>query len=97
MSAAPVLEPTEDPVAPETVRQGLAEVLDWCGSLVADRDLAEPVSDAARIDRIAVIERLLASLEAVKAVEMVAFARSQAIRQVEVGVCPRRPERGIAD
>ena len=96
MSAAPVIE-SADQAAPDAVAQQLVEALDWCGSLVADRCGAEPTSDAARIDRIALVERLQASLDAVKAVEIVAFARSQAIRNVELGVHPRKAERGIAD
>ena len=86
-----------DPVLPDAVLQQLAETLARCASLVADRHAGTPVEDAARIDRIAVVERLQASLEAVKATEIVAFARSQAIRNVELGVHPRHAERGIAD
>ena len=55
------------------------------------------MTDADRIDRIAVLERLQASLEAVKAVEMVAFARSQTAEQLAIGVHPRTVGRGIAD
>ena len=50
-----------------------------------------------RIDRIAMVERLQASLEAVKAVEMVPFAKSQTTEQMELGVHPRAVGRGIAD
>ena len=73
----------------------MRETIGWCASLVAGREVADPVSEAARIDRIAEIERLQASLEALKCVEMVAFARSRAVSQVASGVNPRKTQRGI--
>ena len=85
--------PTGDAV---TVR--LDEILDWLHSLVAargtDQDLVE---DRVRIDRIAACERLQASLDAVKAVEMVKFAQSQSTEQMRLGVDPRKIGSGIAD
>ena len=79
-----------------TVR--LDETLDWLHSLVSARGVdAGLVGDAARIDRIAVCERLQASLEAVKAVEMVAFAQSQSTEQIRLGVHPSKIGSGIAD
>ena len=96
MSAAPVIEAAGAAV-PDDVVPRLRDALDWLGSLVGDRDLAGPVPDAVRIDRIAALERLQASLEAVKAVEMVAFARSQTAEQLAIGVHPRTVGRGIAD
>jgi hypothetical protein len=96
MSAAPVIE-AADQVASDAVVSWLQETLDRLGGLVTGRGAADPVPDAARIDRIAVVERLQASLEAVKAVEIVAFARSQAIEQVARGVHPTQAERGIAE
>ena len=58
--------------AADDVTVRLDETLDWLHSLVSARGVDQGlVSDAARIDRIAVCERLQASLEAVKAVEMV--------------------------
>lgn len=96
MSAAPILEPApEDAPADLTLR--LQATLGWSAASVAERLHAESATDAERIDRIALIERLQASLEAMKAVEIVAFARSQAIDQVELGTDPRRAERGIAE
>ena len=83
--------------APDTVLLGLHDTLDWLGSLVADRDHADAATDTVRIDRIAVLERLQASLEAVKAVEMVAFARLQTAEQIAHGMHPRAIGRGIAD
>ena len=57
--------------AADDVTVRLDEMLDWLHRLVSARGVDQGlVSDAARIDRIAVCERLQASLEAVKAVEM---------------------------
>ena len=96
MSAAPVIEAAEAAV-PDAVVLRLEETLAWLRGLVPSGDTAESVTDADRIDRIAVLERLQASLEAVKAVEMVAFARSQTAEQLAIGVHPRTVGRGIAD
>ena len=94
MSAAQVFESIE--VVDDTVLR-LRETGAWLVALVEGRDTGEPVSEAVRIDRIAALERLQASLEAAKSVEMVAFARSRAIRQVTQGIHPKKSERGIAD
>ena len=81
MAAAPVIEAAEVAV-PDAVMLRLHDTLDWLRGLVpASADTDDPVTDADRIDRIATLERLQASLEAVKAVEMVAFARSQTAEQ----------------
>ena len=97
MSAAPVIEAAEVAV-PDAVVLRLQGTLDWLRWLVpASADTGDPVPDADRIDRIAVLERLQASLEAVKAVEMVAFARSQTAEQLTLGLHPRAVGRGIAD
>ena len=97
MSAAAVIE-ADVPTAPDAVVSRLQDTLTWLRGLVpAPDDTGEPVTDADRIDRIAVLERLQASLEAVKAVEMVAFARSQSAEQIALGVHPRAVGRGIAD
>lgn len=102
MSAAAVVEAVEQTDLPaaadDDVTVRLRETLDWLRSLVtargADRDLVE---DAARIDRIGLCERLQAGLDAVKAVEMVAFAQSQTAEQLRLGVHPRKIGGGIAD
>ena len=101
-----------DPAAPDDAAAGedasaaavdgvtvrLDEMLDWLHRLVSARGVDQGlVSDAARIDRIAVCERLQASLEAVKAVEMVAFAQSQSTEQMRLGVHPSKIGSGIAD
>src|SRR6478735_10742963 len=91
MSAAPVIEE-----APDAVLLQLLDTVSWLRSSVADTT-DEPVTDADRIDRIAAMERLQASLEAAKAVEMVAFARSHTEQQIASGVHSRAIGRGIAD
>lgn len=94
MSAALVDEPTGVVECDEVTLQ-LEEQLGWIGGLVTAAALA--ADDAARVDRIALCERLQAALEALKASETVAFARSQAIEQTRLGVHPRAVERGIAE
>jgi hypothetical protein len=79
---------------PDPVTAGLADVLAWIGNMVESPDFVE---DGIRIDRIAVVERLKAGLEALQAVEMVGFARSQVAEQQRLVVDPRRIGRGIAD
>ena len=97
MSAAPVIEAAV-PAEPDAVGLRLQETLSWLGGLVpTSAGTGEPVTDADRIDRIATLERLQASLEAAKAVEMVAFAKSQTAEQMALGVHPRAVGRGIAD
>lgn len=83
MSAAPVVEPLE--AAVDDVLARLLDTQAWLSDLVAERDSVAPVSEAARIDRLATLERLQASVEAAKCVEMVAFARSRAVEQVAPG------------
>ncbi|BAK35813.1 hypothetical protein MLP_27990 [Microlunatus phosphovorus NM-1] len=97
-TAAGAAAAADTPAAPDDVTVRLDETLDWLHSLVSARGVDQGlVSDAARIDRIAVCERLQASLEAVKAVEMVAFAQSQSAEQMRLGVHPRKIGGGIAD
>jgi hypothetical protein len=98
MTAAIADEPSGTAV-PDSVTAGLAGVLGWIGGLV-DRPVRVGVAlveDGVRIDRIAVAEQLKAALEALQAVEMVAFARSQVAEQRSVDVDPRRVGRRIAD
>ncbi|MFT4164427.1 MAG: hypothetical protein QM650_04225 [Microlunatus sp.] len=94
MSSAQVFE-SAMPV--DAVLSRLVETQSWLSELVAERDTADAVTEATRIDRIALLERLQAGLEAVKNVEMVAFAKSRATEQVEAGVHPRKAGQGIAD
>src|SRR6478735_6334603 len=102
MSAAPVIEAAV-PAASDAVLTRLEEMLTWSQSLIPDPAGGVDqvgftkdglVADAARI---ATLERLQASLEAAKAVEMVAFAQSQTAEQIGLGVHPRAIGRGIAD
>ncbi|HEY5728381.1 MAG TPA: DUF222 domain-containing protein [Acidimicrobiia bacterium] len=96
MSAAPVIEAAE-PAPPDAVALRLQDTLSWLRSLAYDPAHPDPVGDAQRIDRIAVLERLQSSVEAAKAIEMVAFAKSQTAAQISLGVHPRAIGRGIAD
>jgi len=93
MSAATVIEAAEQ-TAPYAVAVRFWEMLGWLGSLVAHRVGA---GDAARIDRIALIEKLQAGLEAVKATETVAFAQSQVEQQLAQEVHPSEIGCGIAE
>ncbi len=93
MSAATVIEAAEQ-TAPYAVAVRFWEMLGWLGSLVAHRVGA---GDAARIDRIALIEKLQAGLEAVKATETVAFAQSQGEQQLAHEVHPSEIGCGIAE
>lgn len=64
----------------------------------ADTTPADVVSDAERIDRIGLMERVRAALSAAQHTEMVAFARSQAAAQIaDERIDPARVGRGIAD
>ena len=92
MTAALALAPEVDLVDPVT--DWLDRLLAAMGDLVAEADDA---SDAERVDRIAALERLKASVGAVQAAEIVRFGRSQVEAQRAGGVHPRRLGRGIAD
>ncbi len=93
MTAATVSEPA-GLTGPDPVTARLTDTLAWIGDMVAG---AEPVDDALRIDRIALAERLKAALDALQAVEIVDFARSQVAEQQRLDVDPARVGRGIAD
>ena len=68
----------------------LAELAD----AVAD---THPASDAARIDRIARLEKLRAVTAALQAAESVRFAQSQVAEQLAADVHPDKIGRGIAE
>jgi hypothetical protein len=72
----------------------LDEVLDELAAVVAD---STSVSDAARIDRIARLEKLRAVTAAVQAAESVRFAQSQVAEQLAADVHPDAIGRGIAE
>jgi hypothetical protein len=77
---------------PVTVR--LDEILDELVAVVADSTL---VPDAARIDRIARLERLRAATAALQTAESVRFAQSQVAEQLAADVHPDAIGRGIAE
>ena len=72
----------------------LDEILDELGTAVADNS---PVSDAARIDRIARLEKLRAATAALQVAESVRFAQSQVAEQLAANVHPDKIGRGIAE
>jgi Domain of unknown function (DUF222) len=93
MSAFGEASETEPPSAdPVTVR--LDEILDELVAVVADSTL---VPDAARIDRIARLERLRAATAALQTAESVRFAQSQVAEQLAADVHPNAIGRGIAE
>ena len=57
----------------------------------------EPVGDAERVDRIAVLERVKAAAAGAQTAEIVRFGVSQVESQQRADVDPRRVGRGIAD
>ena len=96
MSAAEVEPPDgfDAPAPADAVLRMLDGVMAGLGGLVGD---CSPVTDATRIDRIAVLERLRAVVAAALAAETVRFAKSQTAAQLAAGVHPRRIGKGIAD
>lgn len=72
----------------------LDEILDELGTAIADNS---PVSDAARIDRIARLEKLRAATAALQVAESVRFAQSQAAEQIAADIHPDKIGRGIAE
>ena len=72
----------------------LAEVLGSLGGLVPG---GGTVTDAIRIDRIAMLEQIKGAVAAVQAAETVKFAQAQVAAQKAAGVDYRRLGRGIAD
>jgi hypothetical protein len=93
MSALQEVEGTGPPAA-DAVLVRLDEMLDELAAIVAD---STPVSDAARIDRIARLEKLRAVTAALQAAESVRFAQSQVAEQLAAEVHPTAIGRGIAE
>jgi len=89
-----VADPVVDPLTGwlDDVLSGLAVGVTDCASAESDE-----VSDAARIDRIARLEKLKAAAAALQAAESVRFAQSQAETQLAADVHPNKIGRGIAD
>ena len=77
----------------DDVLAGLAEGVAECAS---PGDAGE-VSDAARFDRIALLEKIKAAAGALQMAESVRFAQSQAAAQLAADVHPKKIGRGIAD
>jgi hypothetical protein len=97
MSAFGEAPETEPPSAdPVTIRldEILDELLDELVAVVAD---TTPVRDAARIDRIARLEKLRAATAALQTAESVRFAQSQVAEQLAANVHPDAIGRGIAE
>ena len=92
MSAFQDLE--AEPQAADAVVGRLDEILDELAAVVAD---GTPASDAARIDRIARLEKLRAITAALQAAESVRFAQSQVAEQLAADVHPEAIGRGIAE
>lgn len=83
-----------NPPGEDVVTSWLEEVLLLAARLTASGDEA---TDATRIDRIALLERLKAAVTAAQAAEMVRFADSQVDAQRTVGWRRRWLGRGVAD
>ena len=75
----------------------LTGVLDRLGHQIGPSLAAGSADDAARIDRIALLEQIKAAAAAVQAAETVAFARAQVAAQRRADLDPARVGRGIAD
>jgi hypothetical protein len=93
MSAPQEHEGTEPPSADDLVAR-LDEMLDELAGAAADGGTA---SDAARIDRIARLEKLRAATAALQVAESVRFAQSQVAEQIAAEVHPDAIGRGIAE
>jgi Domain of unknown function (DUF222) len=93
MSALQVDEASDPPSADAVVAR-LDEMLAELSAVVAD---CTPVHDAARIDRIARLEKLRAVTAALQAAESVRFAQSQVEGQLAADVHPEAIGRSIAE
>jgi hypothetical protein len=96
MAALAVVEPP--PGSADPVVADLDDMLTRLGGWVHDLQAGDgQVSDADRIDRIALLERLRAATAACQDAEIVAFARSQTAVQLAHDMHPSRIGRGVAD
>ena len=93
MSALQDVEGSEPPTADAVVVR-LDQILEELAAIVHD---STAVSDAARIDRIAWLEKLRAVTAALQAAESVRFAQSQVAEQLAAEVHPEAIGRGIAE
>jgi hypothetical protein len=89
-----VADPVVDPLTGwlDDVLSGLAVGVAGCANAESGG-----VSDAARIDRIARLEKIKAAATALQMAESVRFAQSQAEAQLAADVHPDKVGRGIAD
>jgi hypothetical protein len=76
-----------EPLAADAVTVRLDEILEELAAIVAD---PSTVSDAARIDRIARLEKLRAATAALQVAESVRFAQSQVAEQMAADVHPEQ-------
>ena len=83
-----------EPPAADPFAARLDEILEELAVVVADISV---VTDAARIDRLARLEKLRAATAALQAAESVKFAQSQVAQQLAAGVHPEAIGRGIAE
>jgi hypothetical protein len=83
-----------DPSSGDPLVVRLDEVLEDLATATAD---SAPASDAARVDRIARLEKLRAVTAALQAAESVRFAQSQVAEQLAADVYPEAIGRGIAE
>ena len=94
MTATVTIEPGQGAFDGDAVTGWLVEVLAGLGGLAAG---SVGVDDAARIDRIAMLERVKAAVAAAQAAEIVGFARAQVAGQQDAGVNYRRLGQGIGE
>jgi hypothetical protein len=87
------------PAGSDAVTAELAAMLSRLGELAAGdtATAGDPTSDAARIDRIAALERIKAVAAAAQGAQIVRFARSQVDAHVSARVDPQAVGRGIAE
>jgi hypothetical protein len=76
--------------------QGVASYAALTGLIATLRELPSGADDAARIDRIRLLEELKSTAAAVQARETARFAASQRQAQLDAGVPDERADRGIA-
>jgi hypothetical protein len=97
MSVAVLAEPVADLVVDPLTGWLDAVLAALADGVAACERTANEVPDAARIDRIARLEKLKAAAAALQAAESVRFARSQAVAQLAAAIHPDKIGRGIAD
>jgi uncharacterized protein DUF222 len=96
----PVADAVVDPLTGwlDDTLAGLADGVADCASQRDAGEVPDVVpSDAVRIDRIALLEKIKAAATALQMAESVRFAQSQAEAQLADGVHPERIGRGVAD